>query len=101
MGLTNVRLAIYNLENPSATSEVDLLVHTGSVLTWIQRKLLARLEIKPRRQGRFKTTQGETVERDIEIVGTKYGGQEAIVEVVFATDGDTQVLSMTTLESLE
>jgi len=99
-GLTSVRLAIYSADNPSAGMEVDLLVDTGSILTWIPQKLLARLEIKPRRRGRFKTIHGEIIERDIGIAGVKYSGQEAIVEVVFAADGDAQILGVTTLESL-
>ena len=98
--LTSVRPAIYSADNPSASTEVDLLVDTGSILTWIPQKLLARLEIKPRRRGRFKTIHGEIIERDIGIAGVKYSGQEAIVEVVFAVEGDAEVLGVTNLESL-
>lgn len=43
---------------------------------------------------------GEIIERDIGTAGVKYSGQEAIVEIVFATDVDPQVLGVTTLESL-
>jgi len=58
------------------------------------------LEIKPRRRGHFKTIHGEVVEGDIGVTGVKYDGQEAIVEVVFAVEGDAEVLGVTNLESL-
>ena len=100
MGLTNVKSMIYNVDSPLLKTEIDLLVDTGSVLTWISKETLRKLGIKPRRKGRFKTIEGKVVRRDVGIVGVKYGGQEAITEAVFALGKDAEVLGVTALESL-
>jgi predicted aspartyl protease len=95
-----VNLTIYSMDDPSSNAEVELLVDTGSFLTWISDGTLRRLGIKPRRRGRFKTIEGRTVERDVGIIGLKYGGEEAFAEAVFATAEDAQVLGVTALEGL-
>jgi predicted aspartyl protease len=100
LGLTNVKLTIYNVDDPLSNAEIELLVDTGSVLTWISRKTLERLRVKPRRKGRFKTIEGKLIGRSVGIIGVKYGGEETIVEAVFAIDRDAQVLGVTALESL-
>lgn len=100
MGLTNVKLTIYNVDNPPASTDTEPVSTKSSVLTWISEDKLKGLGIKPRRRGQLKTIEGRVVERDVGIMGVRYRDEEAIVEVVFAIDGDSQVLGVTALESL-
>jgi len=97
MGLTRVAIKIKNMETGK---EVTLIVDTGSLLTWISRKTLEELGIKPRRMRRIKTTSGEIVERRTGLVTIEFEGNEADVEGVFAEESDAEVLGVIALESL-
>lgn len=48
MGFTYVKIKASNLMKPELKTELELLVDTGSVLTWIPRKPLEALGIKPK-----------------------------------------------------
>ncbi len=99
MGLTKVKVKLVNPEG-MLERDVELLVDTGSVLTWIKRSRLEELGIKPRRVRRIKTITGQIVERQTGLVTLVLGGDEADVEVVFAEEGDGEVLGVVALESL-
>jgi len=99
VGLTKVKVKLVNPEG-MLERDVELLVDTGSVLTWIKRSRLEELGIKPRRVRRIKTITGQIVERQTGLVTLVLGGDEADVEVVFAEEGDGEVLGVVALESL-
>lgn len=99
MGLTRVKVFIKNLES-SKEREVELIVDTGSIFTWVSRKILEELDVKPRRVRKFKTIDGRVIERFTGIVSIKYEDYEGDVEVVFAEESDAEVLGVTTLETL-
>jgi clan AA aspartic protease len=79
---------------------VRLLVDTGATYSWVPRKILEKLSVKPSRRMRFKTIRGDVVERDVEHVLVEYEGEEAPTVVVFAEDGDESVFGLHGLESL-
>lgn len=100
MGLTYVKIKAFNLMKPGPKAELELLVDTGSVLTWISRKTLEALDVKPRGVRQFRTIEGKLIKRETGVVVVEYDGFEAVSEVVFAEETDGSVMGVTTLESL-
>jgi predicted aspartyl protease len=83
-----------------ASSELSLLVDTGAAYSWLPRKFLEELGVKPIRKGRFKTIKGEVIVRDVGYVFVEYEGEIAPTLVVFAEEGDESVFGLHALESL-
>lgn len=100
MGLTYVKIKANNLTKPELKTELDLLVDTGSTLTWMPRKTLEALAVEPRGVRQFKTIEGKSIRRETGLVVVEYEGLEAVSEVVFAEETDGSVMGVTTLESL-
>ena len=99
MGLTRVKVLVINPES-GANAEVELIVDTGSIFTWIDERVLEGIGIRPRRVRSFRTIDGKVVSRRVGVAVIRYGEYEGNVEVVFAEDGDAQVLGVTALETL-
>jgi len=100
VGLTYVKIKASNLMKPELKTELELLVNTGSILTWIPGNTLDALGVKPRGVRQFKTIEGKLIKRQTGAVIVEYDGIEAISEVVFAEETDGSVMGVTTLESL-
>ena len=100
MGLTRVKVTLLNPFEPKFKTELEVLVDTGSVLPWIPRPILEKLNIKPRRRREFKTIDGKSVSRKVGLTTIRYEAYETDVEVVFAEEKDVPVLGVTALESL-
>jgi predicted aspartyl protease len=100
LGLTYVKIKAINLMKPELKTELDLLVDTGSTLTWMPRKTLEALSVEPRGIRQFKTIEGKSIRRETGLVVVEYEGLEAVSEVVFAEETDGSVMGVTTLESL-
>ncbi len=76
-----------------------LLVDTGSEMTWVAAPKLAEAGIGVRKHDQaFQMANGETVKRDIGYAVIRSGEFETIDEVVFAHNGDLQLLGARTLE---
>ena len=99
MGLTRVKVLVVNPES-GANAEVELIVDTGSIFTWIDGRVLEGIGIRPRRVRSFRTIDGRVVSRRVGVAVIRYGEYEGNVKVVFAEDGDAQVLWVTALETL-
>jgi aspartyl protease family protein len=99
IGLTRVKVFVKNPET-NVGREVELVVDTGSVFTWISRRVLEEIGVKPRRVRLFKAIDGRVVSREVGVVTVAYEGYEGDVEVVFAEEGDVMVMGVTTLETL-
>lgn len=84
----------------TSCEELRLLVDTGATYSWISRKTLERLDVKPTRKMKFKTIKGDVVVRDVGHVLVEYDGEEAPTSVVFAEAGDGNVFGLHGLESL-
>lgn len=80
--------------------EKELIVDIGSVYTWVSRKFLEDIGVKPKRKRHFKTITGRVVERDVGEVTIVIDGEEGTIPVVFAEDKDQEVLGATALEIL-
>ncbi len=99
LGLAIVNVKIKNPETNTSRT-LELVVDTCSILTWIKREVLEELGVKPRRIRKIRTIEGRVIERQTGLVTIEINGNEADVEVVFAEEGDAQVLGVVALESL-
>jgi predicted aspartyl protease len=88
--------------NPSElnkrTPPLEVLVDTGSELTWLPADALVQIGIIPLRKRSFQTATKQIVQRDIGYAVLSAEGFETIDEVVFAETGDMNLLGVRTLE---
>lgn len=99
MGHTVVKVVIQG-PDPSKSEEVELLVDTGSAYTWVGKDTLERLGLKPKRIRRFKTIDGRMLERGVGEAVARYDDEQTTTVVVFAEEGDEEVLGIHALEGL-
>ncbi len=81
-----------------ATAPVEVLVDTGSELTWLPSDVLTNIGITPRRKRTFQTATKQSVQRDVGYAILRSEGYETADEVVFAEPGDMTLLGVRTLE---
>ena len=97
MGFTKTTVTLLG---PTKRTKVELIVDTGSILTWVSSDRLRGLGFKPRRENDFHTIEGRILRRKTGPATIRYDGAEADVEVVFGGDKDAEVLGVTALESM-
>lgn len=97
MGITKASVTVIG---ESQSAQLELIVDTGSILTWIKSDSLTALGNKAKREKEFRTIEGKTIRRRTGPATIKYDGVEADVEVVFGEETDAEVLGVTALESL-
>jgi clan AA aspartic protease len=77
---------------------VEVLVDTGSELTWLPKDLLSAIKVSPVRKRSFSTATKQMVTRDTGYAIVSAEGFETVDEVVFAESGDMTLLGVRTLE---
>lgn len=77
-----------------------LLVDTGSELTWIAAEALREIGVTPEKTELFQLADGNTVSREVGFALINAAGRLTTDEVVFALEGDLQLLGARTLEGL-
>ncbi len=97
MGLTQVRVRIHG---PKRAREIPLIVDTGSEDTWIGRRFLEDLGLRPRFARTYRTINRARVKRDVGPVEIEYLGIRMPCPTVFANKNDANVLGATALEIL-
>lgn len=100
MGLTKVRVTLANQADQAKRIDLDLIVDTGSILTWVRSPHLRKIGVEARWEKEFRTIEGRVVRRPTGPVIIGYDGAEGAAEVVFAEEGDAEVLGVTALEGL-
>ena len=102
MGLFSVGCVIENHQDRARAVRVaDVMVDTGSELTWIRCDHLQKVGIQPEKEGvRFVMANGETISRSIGFAVIRIGATLTTDEVVFAHEDDLQLLGARTLEGL-
>ena len=102
MGLFSVECVIENQQFRTRTVRVsNVLVDTGSELTWINQDSLESIGIgTEKRNRRFVMANGQTITRSIGFVIIRVGDAVTTDEVVFGEAGDLQLLGARTLEGL-
>ena len=100
MGLTKTKVTVENPADQAKRVELELIVDTGSILTWVNSPHLNSIGVKPIWQKDFKTIEGRTVRRRTGPAIIALDGSEGAIEVVFGEEGDAEVLGVTALEGL-
>jgi len=98
MGHTSVRMKICG---SAGSKEVELLVDTGSTYTWVSDKILKEIGVKPGKTWKFKTIDGRVIKREIGEAIVEWNGEKATTVVVFAKEGDKEVLGVHAMEGLQ
>ena len=91
-------VAINPKEEHRCTPPVEVLVDTGSELSWLPKQLLLEAGIKPLGKKRFKLADNQIVERDYGYAILSAEGYTTIDEVVLGEAGDMSLLGVRTLE---
>lgn len=99
MSLFKVSAVVRNTKDESKISQpVELLVDTGSELTWLPRDVLIDIDVKPLRKRNFTTATKQVVTRETGYAIISAEGFETVDEVVFAEAGDMSLLGVRTVE---
>ena len=99
MGIVQTKATLYSLDYGKA-EVVDLLVDTGSTLTWVPEELAAGLGIRPIGIAEFQTGDGKTIHRPIGEAPLEIAGRRLTVPIAFARPEDARVLGVTAMEIL-
>ena len=97
MGMTLAKLTITGTE---ASRQVELLVDTGSIYTWIAESTLSQIGAKSLGNRNFRTIEGREIVRKVGEAMLEFAGEKATRIVVFAELGDAEVLGGDSLEGL-
>ena len=90
--------AVNPSERQRRTPPIEVMVDTGSELSWLPKKELLDIGITPEGKKRFAMANKQIIERDIGYAILTAEGYTTIDEVVFAEDGDMSLLGVRTLE---
>jgi predicted aspartyl protease len=90
--------AINPKEEHRCTPPVEVMVDTGSEVSWLPKQLLLDAGITPRGKKRFIMANKQMIERDIGYAILTAEGYSTIDEIVFAEDSDMSHLGVRTLE---
>jgi predicted aspartyl protease len=90
--------AINPKEEHRTTPPVEVMVDTGSELSWLPKQLLLDAGITPKGKKRFATATKELVERDFGYAILTAEGYTTNDEIVFAEETDMSLLGVRTLE---
>ena len=100
MGSTIAKIKICNPRDISRRIEMELLVDTRSIYTWIKSSKLRTLGIEPMFIRRFRTIENRIIERSIGEAIIECLNRRATTIVVFAEETDDEVLGLHALEGL-
>lgn len=100
MGETYINVRVRRLPEDDRCEELRLIVDTREAYSWIPRRVLERLDIKPVGKRKFKTICGNIIERELGHIFIEHEGDYAPTTVVFAEKGDATVFGLHGMESL-
>ena len=100
MGLTVLNIEVGNPSDPSNTVKVEFLIDSGAIYSVVPAKILKKLRIKPLVTEEFRLANGEAITRKRGIALFKYGEKIGGADVIFGEADDSNLLGVTTLESL-
>jgi len=99
MSTFKVSVVARNTKDESLVSPpTEVLVDTGSELTWLPKDLLAGIQVAPVRRRHFSTATKQLITRETGYAILKAEGFETVDEVVFAEPSDMALLGVRTLE---
>jgi predicted aspartyl protease len=93
-----------SIEHPARRSVIltldNVLVDSGSDLTWVPRPVLEALGVTRERTERMISADGRIIERDVGFAIVHAEGRYTSDDVVFAEPGDLAILGARSLEGL-
>src|SRR5438874_3517951 len=99
MGITHARVVLYSID--MARKEVcDLIVDTGSTLSWVPEEVAARVGIQATEVRTFRLADGREVDRPVGEAILAAQGLRGATRIVFARPGDGSLLGLHALEGL-
>lgn len=99
MSVFKVSVVARNIKDERLVSlPAEVLVDTGSELTWLPKDLLAGIKVTPVRKRSFSTATTQMITRETGYAILKAEGFETVDEVVFAEPSDLSLLGVRTLE---
>jgi predicted aspartyl protease len=90
--------AVNPSERQRSTPPIEVMVDTGSEVSWLPKKELLEIGIAPENKKRFILANKQIIERDIGYAILTAEGYATIDEVVFAEESDMMLLGVRTLE---
>jgi predicted aspartyl protease len=90
--------AINPKDEDRCTPPVEVMVDTGSEVSWLPKQVLLDAGITPRAKKRFMMANKQIIERDIGYAILSAEGYSTIDEIVFAEDSDMSLLGVRTIE---
>ncbi len=99
MGTVYAKVDVLSVDR-TRKETVEIVVDTGSLLTWLPEEMMVRLGVSSVRTRRFRTIDGSVVERPVGDCMIECEGETSYTPVVFGRHGDACVLGVTALEVL-
>ncbi|WP_225876093.1 hypothetical protein [Infirmifilum lucidum] len=100
MGHTVAEVRLCNPRDRSRCVGLQLIVDTGSTYTWVRESMLESIGVERVVKRKFKTIEGNVIERWVGEAFAECMGEKATIAVVFAEEGDAEVLGVTALKVL-
>lgn len=97
MGEVRVTIAVGDRQG-QAFEEVEVIVDTGSTFTAVPRAMLQRIGVTVERSVPSRTADGRTVPVDVAHTTVRLEGLEFPTPIIFAEEGEPNLLGMVTLE---
>lgn len=92
------------LEHPALRGHIvsvqNVIVDTGAEATWMPRRVLESLSVRPERTETYQLADGRLLTRDVGYVIVHVAGKATADDVVFAEDSDLTLLGARSLEGL-
>ena len=90
--------AINPVDRQRRTAPIEVMVDTGAEVSWLPRKALQDIGIASEKKEQFETADNRLIERDIGFAILTAEGFTTNDEVVFAEEGDMNLLGVRTVE---
>ncbi len=100
MGLSKVRVRVFNLAQEQHGKEVELVVDSGATYPVIPRTLADELGIRPLEERTFTLADGSKLSRQMGWAGLSYDGRKMPSLVVLGEMEDVPLLGALALEGL-
>ena len=99
MGITHARVVLHSIDM-ARNEACDLIVDTGSTLSWVPEEVAARVGIQATEVRTFRLADGRRVDRPVGEAILEAEGLRGATRIVFARPGDGSLLGLHALEGL-
>ena len=100
MGITRLPFTVSHPIEEKRSAQVELLVDTGAVISFVPREILEKLGIPKQSRRGFRMANGQVIERDMGVALIGWNGYTSGAPVVFGEPGDEPLLGVTALEAM-